>query len=93
MGINHKVQREILLDRLAFYLHPDRDQKYKDYKKQVVVPRIFEALRRIDDGTYGCCARCNQDIDSRRLELVPAALYCVDCQEREEERVKRTRLK
>jgi DnaK suppressor protein len=39
------------------------------------------ALRRIDDGTYGTCIRCDAEISSKRLKAVPWASNCVTCQE------------
>ena len=44
--------------------------------------RLRNALRRIDDGTYGKCVRCGNEIPVGRLELVPEALICVPCSER-----------
>lgn len=43
---------------------------------------IDEALRRIDDGTYGTCLRCGKPIDEQRLEAVPTARYHAECQEK-----------
>ena len=42
---------------------------------------VHEALRRMDDGSYGVCLRCEDSIPPRRLEAVPWAAYCVACQE------------
>lgn len=42
---------------------------------------VHEALRRMDDGSYGVCLRCEESIPARRLEAVPWAAYCVACQE------------
>jgi RNA polymerase-binding transcription factor DksA len=41
--------------------------------------RIRAALRRIEEGTYGCCLVCGQLIESRRLEAVPEAERCINC--------------
>ena len=40
---------------------------------------ILAALQKIDDGTYGKCESCGQDIPAERLEAVPAATLCVAC--------------
>lgn len=45
---------------------------------------IDEALVRVEDGSYGVCAECGIEISERRLEAVPFAKLCVDCQSREE---------
>lgn len=41
---------------------------------------IDDALRRIDEGTYGTCVRCGKPIDEKRLEALPTARYHADCQ-------------
>jgi len=38
------------------------------------------ALARLDAGSYGRCVRCQEAIASERLEVLPAARYCVTCQ-------------
>ena len=42
---------------------------------------IENALRRMDEGTYGRCSNCGQNIALPRLEALPWARFCVDCQE------------
>jgi RNA polymerase-binding transcription factor DksA len=44
--------------------------------------RLDEARRRFDEGSYGNCADCGNDIDYRRLRVQPAAIRCIRCQER-----------
>src|ERR1700747_3751411 len=39
------------------------------------------ALRRIEDGSFGKCQECDQDIHSKRLAAVPWATFCIRCQE------------
>jgi DnaK suppressor protein len=45
-----------------------------------LVADIDQALLRIEEGTYGRCARCGREIDERRLEAVPTARYDAECQ-------------
>ncbi|HET8644616.1 MAG TPA: TraR/DksA C4-type zinc finger protein [Vicinamibacteria bacterium] len=47
--------------------------------------RIDEALLKLDAGTYGVCAACDETIAEPRLKALPFATLCRDCQEREEE--------
>ncbi len=49
--------------------------------ERVLLLQIEEALRRVDDGTYGRCASCGNQIAHPRLDAVPWARYCIDCQE------------
>jgi DnaK suppressor protein len=41
--------------------------------------RIAAALARIDEGEYGYCIKCGDEIARRRLELDPAAPMCIGC--------------
>jgi len=40
---------------------------------------VEEALRRMDDGTYGYCERCATEIARERLEILPEARFCLPC--------------
>jgi DnaK suppressor protein len=41
---------------------------------------LLAALRRIQEGTYGTCIRCDGEIGVKRLNAVPWAAYCLECQ-------------
>ncbi len=41
--------------------------------------RLEQALRRLEDGEYGCCATCGEQIAAARLEVDPAAAVCIEC--------------
>jgi len=45
-----------------------------------LVADIDQALLRIEEGSYGICARCGQPIEERRLEALPTARYDARCQ-------------
>jgi RNA polymerase-binding protein DksA len=49
-----------------------------------VLAAIDEALRKIDDGTFGLCVRCRNPIAEERLEAMPYATKCIDCKRLEE---------
>jgi DnaK suppressor protein len=47
--------------------------------------RLVEiAITRIDEGDFGACASCGEDIEAKRLQAVPWASYCLECQEKRE---------
>lgn len=48
-------------------------------RKQLIL--VDKALRTIDEGTYGTCEECGEEIDDRRLNAVPWATHCLPCQE------------
>ena len=43
---------------------------------------IEEALSSLEEGTYGQCAECDADISEKRLQALPFARYCIECQAR-----------
>lgn len=43
---------------------------------------INDALRRIDQGTYGRCEGCGAEIDPARLEILPYATLCIKCKQK-----------
>jgi RNA polymerase-binding protein DksA len=43
------------------------------------VESIDAALARIEDGTYGSCASCGNEIGAARLEFRPSSILCVSC--------------
>lgn len=53
-------------------------------RRAVQLREIDAALRRIDEGSYGDCALCQEPINPRRLDADPAARLCIDCASRSE---------
>jgi len=48
------------------------------------IKKIDEALKRIEDGSFGECEACGEDIEIKRLEARPTATLCVSCKEEQE---------
>ena len=42
---------------------------------------VLAALSKLDDGTYGTCENCGQEIPYERLEAIPSARLCVNCKQ------------
>ena len=49
-------------------------------RESQMIADIDQALLRIEEGSYGKCARCGEVIDERRLEALPTARYDAACQ-------------
>lgn len=68
----------------------DTYERTKDYAIEEnfreLTDQIEEALRKIEDGTYGECDRCGRQINRERLKAIPYATLCIDCQETLERR-------
>ena len=54
-----------------------------DVERRMVI-QIDEALLRIDKSAFGICTHCSNLIGRPRLEAVPWAKFCIDCQEKDE---------
>ena len=54
--------------------------------------KVNEALRRLDEGTYGHCFECGEEIAEARLRALPFAVRCKDCEEAHETAERRERL-
>jgi RNA polymerase-binding transcription factor DksA len=60
-------------------------------QEQDALYEIDEALKRIEQGTYGICELCNKPILHARLEAIPFARFTVDCQSQIEKQRKQSR--
>jgi len=60
--------------------------------KAETLNKIEEALRRLEEGTFGYCFECGEEISERRLRALPFALRCKDCEEAREMAQQRERL-
>jgi DnaK suppressor protein len=50
-----------------------------------VLKEVASAIQKIDEGAFGDCERCGEPIAEKRLEALPFARYCIDCQRAVEE--------
>jgi len=48
-------------------------------RREIQLKRISTALERIEEGGYGYCATCEEEINRRRLEVDPTNPFCVSC--------------
>ena len=60
--------------------------------KAETLHRINEALERLEEGTYGRCFECGEEIEPRRLRALPFAVRCKDCEEAREVAAQRERV-
>ncbi|PIE58294.1 MAG: RNA polymerase-binding protein DksA [Desulfobulbus propionicus] len=57
-------------------------------RERRLMDKIDEALARIEDGSYGICADCGEEIAIKRLQARPVAKFCIDCKTQQEKREK-----
>lgn len=100
---NNENFRSQLIDQLSDYLknEPSFQQGADDSDTQINREidlsvksfmderqvRIRLALQRIEDGSYGTCEDCGGSIGFERLEAIPEATHCIDCQKSKERRL------
>jgi DnaK suppressor protein len=60
--------------------------------KAETLTKIDEALRRLEEGTFGHCFECGEEISEKRLRALPFAVRCKDCEEAREVAQQRERL-
>ncbi len=91
--------KKTLMDESSFDTDdlPDEiDQASSEYAQSMVfrlrdrekflLQKIEKALIRIEDGTFGVCERCEEDISPKRLEARPVTTLCIRCKEEQEKK-------
>jgi DnaK suppressor protein len=57
--------------------------RIRDRERKLIV-KIKEALERLENGTYGICDECGEDISEQRLKARPVTTLCSDCKKKQE---------
>jgi DnaK suppressor protein len=60
--------------------------------KAETLNKINEALGRLEEGAYGNCFECGEEISHQRLRALPFAVRCIECEEARENAQKRERM-
>ena len=58
-------------------------------RERKLITKIGEALARIEEGAFGICERCGEEISEKRLEARPVTTLCIKCKEEQENLEKR----
>jgi DnaK suppressor protein len=53
-------------------------------RERVLTRKIERALSKLEDGTFGTCEECGEEISEKRLQARPVATLCINCKEKEE---------
>lgn len=71
-------------DWSVFDLNEDlKIKKLSSYRQSLI--KVDDSIRKLEEGTYGVCEDCGEEISSERLRILPFAIRCRDCQEEQEE--------
>ena len=57
-------------------------------REKFLLKKIDKALARIEDGSFGVCERCDEEISIKRLEARPVTTLCIRCKEEQEKKEK-----
>jgi DnaK suppressor protein len=57
-------------------------------RERKLLGKIEEALERVEDGSFGICEECGEDIGIKRLEARPVTTLCIDCKTLQETKEK-----
>jgi RNA polymerase-binding transcription factor len=71
------------VDRAAYDEERNRLLRFRD-RESALINKIGLALERIEDGTYGVCEECGDEISIKRLSVRPVTTKCITCKTREE---------
>jgi DnaK suppressor protein len=74
-------------DRATAESNRNFELRIRDRERKLLA-KIKEALERIDNGAYGICESCEEDISEKRLEARPVTTLCVKCKTAQEQHEK-----
>ncbi|MBI1940219.1 MAG: TraR/DksA family transcriptional regulator [Acidobacteria bacterium] len=57
---------------------------HQSHDNRRILQLVSEALERLKNGSYGLCVACHEGVQPKRLEAVPWARHCIECQEKQE---------
>ena len=78
-GLNEaKEEPSDLIDRASSLIDRSLSQNFCD-RRNLRIQKIEQALTDLQDGLYGICQRCGEDIAIKRLKANPVARLCIDC--------------
>lgn len=80
------IQPEEMMDEVdftSFELENQMRMRLRN-RESLYLKKIEEALQRIDQGEFGLCESCGEEIEAKRLEARPTTTMCVACKEASE---------
>lgn len=72
-------------DRASLESDRNFELRIRDRERKLI-NKIQQALERIEDGSFGFCESCEEEIGAERLRVRPVTTLCIDCKTEEERR-------
>lgn len=82
-GTNSEVNRAFDVDVVPISEIENLDISLAEMESKMLLA-VNEALERLDHGEYGRCKSCGNEISTQRLNALPSAIRCKECQEAKE---------
>ncbi len=92
LGYQAKTMTEMLVsdDRLSDMIDYSSIQSDRNFeliirdRERRLIEKMIEAILRIDEGTYGTCDGCGEEISEKRLIARPVTTFCIKCKIKQE---------
>jgi len=72
-----------ITDQASFQADRNLELRIRDRERRLIA-KMHEALQQIDDGTYGICGNCDEEISEKRLIARPVTTLCIQCKTEQE---------
>jgi DnaK suppressor protein len=72
-----------LNDQASMEVEKNYELRIRDRERRLIL-KMKEAIQRIDNGTYGICEDCGEEISEKRLIARPVAIRCIACKTKQE---------
>lgn len=72
-----------LNDQASMEVEKNYELRIRDRERRLIL-KMKEAIQRIDNGTYGICEDCGEEISEKRLIARPVAIQCIACKTKQE---------
>jgi DnaK suppressor protein len=88
-GMSNDYKEELLdpTDRAALESDRNFTLRIRDRERRLI-GKLNEALEKIEDGTFGICEMCGNQISEKRLMARPVTTLCIECKTEEEQKEK-----
>jgi DnaK suppressor protein len=72
-----------MTDLASFESDRNFELRIRDRERKLIL-KMHESIRKIDDGTYGICENCDEEISEERLIARPVSTLCIQCKTKQE---------
>jgi RNA polymerase-binding protein DksA len=80
-GVTRDITKTLSNDFAEQATERENDDVLEEIAREtkISIQSLKAALHRIEDGSYGFCAQCGEEISAARLDAIPESSFCVNC--------------